>query len=352
MACERCRNAKAIILRSRDRQKVCKECFYELFEDDIHQLIVSTGMFPRGSRVGIGISGGKDSTVLAYVLEKLNRVHDYGLDLVLLCVDEGIAGYRDASIATVHENQKILDLKLKIVSYDEIFGLTMDEVVGKIGKRGNCTYCGVFRRQALEEAARRCRVDCIVTGHNADDMAETVVLNFLRGDISRMRRCTSCRTNSQQVAEERCDGTRMHGDDGTSCSENHSDGGLKDDLKFLSLPRCKPFKYTYQKEIVFYAYFKKLPYFSTECTYAPGASRGDARNLIKSLEKIDSGIIYNIIKGAEEFAAKDESPSSIVKMCRRCTHPTSSADEICTACNMVEKLSRMALGSTPTERPG
>ena len=32
-----------------------------------------------------------------------------------------------------------------------------------------------------------------------------------------------------------------------------------------ALPRCKPFKYTYEKEIVMYAYFKKLDYFSTEC---------------------------------------------------------------------------------------
>ena len=40
-----------------------------------------------------------------------------------------------------------------------------------------------------------------------------------------------------------------------------------------NLPRCKPFKYTYEKEIVMYAYFKKLDYFSTECIYAPNAYR-------------------------------------------------------------------------------
>ena len=41
---------------------------------------------------------------------------------------------------------------------------------------------------------------------------------------------------------------------------------------FVSL-RCKPFKYTYEKEIVMYAYFKKLDYFSTECIYSPNAYR-------------------------------------------------------------------------------
>lgn len=50
------------------------------------------------------------------------------------------------------------------------------------------------------------------------------------------------------------------------------------------LPRVKPFKYTYEKEIVMYAYFKKLDYFSTECIYAPYAARGFAREFVKDLE--------------------------------------------------------------------
>ena len=39
------------------------------------------------------------------------------------------------------------------------------------------------------------------------------------------------------------------------------------------ISRSKPFKYAYEKEIVMYAYFKKLDYFSTECIYSPNAYR-------------------------------------------------------------------------------
>ena len=46
----------------------------------------------------------------------------------------------------------------------------------------------------------------------------------------------------------------------------------------------KPFKYAYEKDIVMYAYHKKLDYFSTECVYAPFATRGLARDFIKELE--------------------------------------------------------------------
>ena len=39
------------------------------------------------------------------------------------------------------------------------------------------TYCGVFRRQAIDRGANILDVDHIVTGHNADDVAETVLMN-------------------------------------------------------------------------------------------------------------------------------------------------------------------------------
>ena len=62
-----------------------------------------------------------------------------------------------------------------------------------------------------------------------------------------------------------------------------------------SLPRVKPFKYAYEKEIVLYAYFKKLDYFATECVYAPDAYRGHARALVKDLEALRSTSIIDII---------------------------------------------------------
>ena len=100
------------------------------------------------------------------------------------------------------------------------------------------------------------KADKILTGHNADDIAETVYMNILRGDFFRLGKCVDIVT-----------------------------GGVdrKDDDE--GLPRAKPFNYTYEKEIVMYAHFKKLDYFTTECIYAPGAYRGYVRELIKDLEK-------------------------------------------------------------------
>ena len=62
-------------------------------------------------------AGGKDSTVLAYLMALLNKRHTYGLDLHLLSVDEGIKGYRDDSLETVARNEKQYGIPLTVVSY-------------------------------------------------------------------------------------------------------------------------------------------------------------------------------------------------------------------------------------------
>ena len=70
-------------------QPICKACFYAALEDEVHHTISTSKMFARGYVVAIWASGGKDSTVLAYLRGLLNQRHDYGLDLRLLSVDEG-----------------------------------------------------------------------------------------------------------------------------------------------------------------------------------------------------------------------------------------------------------------------
>ena len=146
--------------------------------------------------VAIGASGGKDSTVLAYIMKTLNDRYDYGLKLVLLSIDEGITGlhltrwllsvsnkttlflntgYRDDSLETVKRNRDQYGIPLKVLSYEDLYGWTMDKIVAQVvhwclsfklkhkiasqvGLKNNCTFCGVFRRQALDRGAMQ--VDC------------------------------------------------------------------------------------------------------------------------------------------------------------------------------------------------
>lgn len=156
-----------------------------------------------------------------------------------------------------------------------------EQQTGKNNQGNNCTFCGVFRRQALDRGAHQIKADKVVTGHNADDIAETVLMNILRGDFFRLQKCVDIITGVDSL-----------------------DTQPEDHLQLKLLPRVKPFKYTYEKEIVMYAYHKKLEYFSTECIYSPTAYRGYVRALIKDLEKIRASSVIDIIHSGEQLAIK------------------------------------------------
>lgn len=294
--CSQCNTARAQVLRPKNHARLCAPCFTSTFESEVADTVTSTSLFHPGERVAIGASGGKDSCVLAAVLKTLNERLNWQLDLVLLSVDEGITGYRDHSLDAVRRNADELGLPLHIVSYEQLYGWSMDQVVAQIGKKGNCTYCGVFRRQALDRGAAQLGVRHVVTGHNADDVAETVLMNLLRGDMPRLSRATSIITSTPAAATDKPLFEVKNADTTTPEAEASAKVGI------TNVKRSKPLMYAYEKEIVLYAHHKKLDYFSTECIYSPEAFRGSARTLIKNLERIRPESILDVVKSGIDMA--------------------------------------------------
>lgn len=105
-----------------------------------------------------------------------------------------------------------------------------------------------------------------------------------------------------------------------------------------SIPRVKPLKYTYEKEIVMYAHFKKLVYFSTECIFAPNAYRGHARAFLKDLEKVRPSVIMDIIHSGEQIEFKATTKKPTRGTCNRCGFV--SSQQPCKACVLLEGLNR------------
>lgn len=52
--------------------KICRECFYEVFEEEIHRVIVNNQLFKPGERIAIGASGGKGHHFLLTSFQNLD----------------------------------------------------------------------------------------------------------------------------------------------------------------------------------------------------------------------------------------------------------------------------------------
>ena len=103
------------------------------------------------------------------------------------------------------------------------------------------------------------------------------------------------------------------------------------------IPRVKPLKYQYEAEIVKYARHNKVRYFSTECTYAPGAHRGNIRYLsscffnifmifrefLRAATKIRPHIVLDTIKSGEALAVKEGVKLPIKGTCKKCDYISS-----------------------------
>ncbi|MDR3548421.1 MAG: ATP-binding protein [Candidatus Pacebacteria bacterium] len=300
--CYICGAAKVALRRPKNGKAICESCFVMTFEEEIHQTILAWKMYSPGDTVAVAVSGGKDSTVLMHVLDLLNKRHNYGIKLHLLSVDEGICGYRDKSLETVYKNKDKYNLPLKVLSFKDMYGYTVDEIVKMKGLESCCTHCGVLRRQAFDRGAMLIKANKVATGHNADDTAETVLMNVLRGDVNRIEKAAVAIT---------------HGGEGM-CA------------------RTRPLLYCYEKEIVMYSHYRKLLYFSTECGYNPMAYRGNLRGLIKDLERVDSQSVINILHSGSAIVLKQKVKKSKKCVCSRCGF--ASSQKLCKACTILEML--------------
>jgi uncharacterized protein (TIGR00269 family) len=261
----------------------------------------------------LGLSGGKDSAVLAHVLED-TFAEDPRVELVALTVHEGIEGYRDESLAACEQLAADREIRHEVRTYDEEFGVEMDDVADDDPlEMAPCAYCGVFRRDVLASYADEFGADLLLTGHNLDDEAETALMNLLEGDVA-------------QVAK--------HYD----ASLGPMDARTETDA---FVPRAKPLRDVPEKEVALYARLRELPVHFAECPHASEAFRGEVQDLLLELEEGHPGTRHSILAGYEELAslAADEhrgEDDGDLGECERCGSPT--ARDVCRKCGLLDAL--------------
>lgn len=304
MKCRKC-GAKASVNMRQHKLALCKDHYLEWIPEQTERFIKKYGMFRRGEKVLVAVSGGKDSLSLWDILRRL------GYDADGLYIGLGIDGGIGYSSESQRLSQKFADengLRLHVVDVAKEYGQTIP-ALAEISHRGQgrpCAVCGLVKRHEMNRIARDLGYDVLATGHNLDDEAAVLFGNTLQWAEGFLRR-------QSPVLEE--------------------SPGLARKVK----PLCR----FYEREMAAYALLRGIEYIYEECPFAEGATSIYYKELLNRLETDKPGaklIFYLRFLEAREsglFAPQPESEAEL-HPCPNCGQPTSTAD-LCSFCRMVEK---------------
>jgi uncharacterized protein (TIGR00269 family) len=257
-------------------------------------------MLQFDDRIAVAVSGGKDSLTLLNLLVKLER-HFPRSRISAISVDEGIKGYRDEALEIARKACERLGVEQVVVSYHDLFGTTIDELTELHLGQTPCSYCGVFRRKAINRAAVMIGATKIATAHNLDDEVQTILLNMLHGDPWRAMRS----------------------------------GPVLRDPRRKFLTRIKPLCEIPEKEVVLYAYLNGYDFQSVTCPHGNEALRNDIRNFLNQMEQKHPGTKFTLGKTTEKLRELIGQTAQVTQLneCVRCGDPT--PHQLCEACIML-----------------
>lgn len=283
------------------KKKQKKSDFEAKLEKKVFDTIHKYNLFTKKDKVLVACSGGKDSTVILYILKK------HGYNVIAITVNALIGNYSKQNLKNLEAFCKQLKVKLYKISFRDKFGRSLCYIQSVLKKKGvklrSCTVCGVLRRSLLNKEARKIKPNCIVTGHNLDDEAQSVIMNMLRNKLS-----ISSRLGPKS--------------------------GLVKDKRFV--PRVKPLYFCTEKEVIRYSKLKKFKVNYEECPCCVDAFRKKTKDTLNKLSKNNPDLAQNIIKNFLKMLPKlkqSYNTDKPLKRCKICGEPSSG--NTCNTCNIV-----------------
>ena len=299
--CSKCKKPAITFIRYNGTH-LCSEHFIQYFEKRVKKDIKKQGKTEGDKKLAVAISGGKDSIVALHIINDIFCKRP-NIKIIAITVDEGIKSYRDKSIEYAKKNCKKLGIEHHIVTFKELVGITMDEIALKKDELGECSYCGVFRRLCLNTKAKELGVHKLIMGHNLDDMAQSILMNFANGDLKKLARL----------------GPHMKIQPGL-------------------VPRMLPLRTIPEKENALYAIIRNIEFHDAECPYAARALRGTYRDIIDNLEYQNPGTRHSILNSYDNIKdiLLEKYPPAGLNKCSECGEPTSQ--DLCKTCMLKQRF--------------
>jgi len=301
MQCSKCPEAAVTLIRY-SGQHLCVGHFRDFVERRVKRELHRQVQLRGGERIAVGLSGGKDSSTTTVLLhEILSQRRD--IELLAITVDEGIASYRPEGIRFGRALCEGLGIEHRVIAYQDTVGWAMDDVVASEPTAIPCSYCGVFRRNALNRAAREAGADFVATGLNLDDTAQSILMNVARGDVEKLARLGP---------------------------HERPQPGL--------VPRLQPLRTVPEKEVYLYAMLRGIRFHDGTCPHSERAQRGRFREILNRLEQDSPGTRHAIVSGYDRLRPlfAEHFPPPPLSECVACGEPT--VNLMCKACELRAKL--------------
>jgi len=267
-------------------------------EKRVRETIAEYGLMKKKDKVVVALSGGKDSTSVLYILKGL------GYDVHGLMIDLYLGKWSDIHRENMVKFCGELGVPLTVVDLKSEIGQGICFVKAVLAKKKGltgCSVCGIVKRWIMNRWARKLGADLIVTGHNLDDEAQNVLMNYLKGNVLL--------------------GAGMGPATGGGASEGF-------------VQRVKPLFFVSESEVLKYAEGKKFDILYDRCPCAFGTYRVDTRGWMACLGDDDKRKIVDGFMGVAGGLAKKDL-REILK-CERCGEV--SRGRVCKACGIFECL--------------
>ena len=128
-------------------------------------------MIQEGDKIGIGISGGKDSLILALALGSLRNFYPKNFEIIGIIVSLGFDNFDLSQVKAFFD-------RIHVPFY--ICETQIGQIIFEERKESNpCSLCSKMRKGALYDYAKQLGCNKIALGHNKDDISETLLMSLL-----------------------------------------------------------------------------------------------------------------------------------------------------------------------------
>ena len=162
-------------MRNMDRATLAQRSLIKKYRKEIWNPFIAAikryRLIQEGDRIAVCISGGKDSMILAKLMQQLKLITDVPFEIEFLVMDPG---YNKENRQRIEDNARLLNIPIKIFETD-IF-----DVANSVEK-SPCYLCARMRRGYLYSKAKEMGCNKIALGHHMSDVIETTLMGMMYG---------------------------------------------------------------------------------------------------------------------------------------------------------------------------